>query len=126
AVGAAVVAALLTGVPAVAAGLLAPVELAVVVLTPLAAFEATSLLPGAAVQVQRSRAAAARVLALLDGADAGATRSTSTPTSTTSDAARGPSSGPVLVASGLVCGWPGRPPALRGVDLTLAPGRRLA
>ena len=64
--GVAVLAALLTGVPAVGAGLLAPVELAVVVLTPLAAFEATSLLPAAAIQVQRSRAAAARVLALLD------------------------------------------------------------
>ena len=66
AVGVAMLAALLTGVPAVGAGLLSPVELAVIVLTPLAAFEATSLLPAAAIQVQRSRAAAARVLALLD------------------------------------------------------------
>ena len=69
AVGVAMLAALLTGVPAVGAGLLTPVELAVVVLTPLAAFEATSLLPAAAIQVQRSRAAAARVLALLDAPD---------------------------------------------------------
>jgi ATP-binding cassette, subfamily C, bacterial CydC len=68
AVGVAVLAALVTGVPAVGAGLLDPVLLAVVVLTPLAAFEATSALPQAAVQVHRSRAAAARILALLDDA----------------------------------------------------------
>ncbi|MBU4335672.1 MAG: thiol reductant ABC exporter subunit CydC, partial [Actinobacteria bacterium] len=42
--GIAVLVALVTGIPAVRAGLLAPVELAVVVLTPLAAFEATSVL----------------------------------------------------------------------------------
>ncbi|QZN86644.1 thiol reductant ABC exporter subunit CydC [Cellulomonas sp. C5510] len=68
AVGLAVVAALLVGVPAVTAGTLAPVELAVVVLTPLAAFEATSVLPAAAIQVHRSRAAAQRLVALLDDA----------------------------------------------------------
>lgn len=129
AVGAAVLAALVTGVPAVTAGLLAPVELAVVVLTPLAAFEATSLLPAAAVQVQRSRAAAARVLALLDDASAqaagtpvpGGDRDDLGPRATTAGDA-----GPVLAAAGLACGWPGRPPALTGVDLVLAPGGRLA
>lgn len=128
AVGGAVLAALVTGVPAVAAGLLSPVGLAVVVLTPLAAFEATALLPAAAVQVQRSRAAAARVLALLDSpaprADApvpGVRDVAAAPTDATS-AARGP----VLVATGLACGWPGRPPVLVDVDLTLVPGRRLA
>lgn len=126
AVGAAVLAALVTGVPAVGVGLLSPVELAVVVLTPLAAFEATSLLPAAAVQLQRSRAAAARVLALLD-----APGSAPAPTSGPRPAAAAvdlpaPGRGPVLVATGLTCGWPGRPPALRDVDLTLAPGGRLA
>lgn len=130
ALGGAVVAALVTGVPAVGAGLLNPVELAVVVLTPLAAFEATSLLPAAAVQVQRSRSAAARVLALLDDADRG------TPDRGAADAppttgARPPApvprtAGPLLVATGLTCGWPGRPPAVRDVALTLAPGSRLA
>lgn len=132
AVGAAVVAALVTGVPAVAAGLLTPVELAVVVLTPLAAFEATSLLPAAAVQVQRSRAAAARVLALVDDAahaPAGDRAAAADDRAARTPSARGPrpaSTAPVLVATGLSCGWPGRPPALRDVDLTLAPGVRLA
>ncbi|MCC2313005.1 thiol reductant ABC exporter subunit CydC [Cellulomonas xiejunii] len=124
AVGVAVVAALVTGVPAVAAGLLAPVELAVIVLTPLAAFEATSLLPAAAVQVQRSRAAAARVLALVDSAGSPVTPAAVTPPAATGTTGRSP--GPVLVATGLTCGWPGRAPAVAGVDLTLAPGRRLA
>ena len=148
AVGVAVVAALVTGVPAVAAGLLAPVELAVIVLTPLAAFEATSLLPAAAVQVQRSRAAAARVLALVDsagparaaaaagGTPTTSTASTSTPSTSTpstdtpspvaGDATTARSPGPELVATDLTCGWPGRAPAVTGVDLALAPGRRLA
>ncbi|MCC2335607.1 thiol reductant ABC exporter subunit CydC [Cellulomonas wangsupingiae] len=131
AVGVAVLAALVTGVPAVGAGLLAPVELAVVVLTPLAAFEATALLPAAAVQVQRSRAAAARVLALLDAAaepgvgDAAGPGRTAAARQTPATAA-GTVGSPALVADGLVCGWPGRPPAVRGVDLVLAPGTRLA
>lgn len=68
AVGMAVLAALLLGIPATVAGTLAPVALAVVVLTPLAAFEATSVLPAAAIQLHRSRAAAARLMALLDDA----------------------------------------------------------
>ncbi|MBO0925368.1 thiol reductant ABC exporter subunit CydC [Cellulomonas sp. zg-ZUI199] len=133
AVGAAVLAALVTGVPAVRAGLLAPVELAVIVLTPLAAFEATSLLPAAAVQVQRSRAAAARVLALLDDADdARGTAEPSAPTavaprpSAPAPAPSGTAGAPRLVARSLACGWPGRPAVLTGVDLTLSPGRRLA
>ncbi|WP_218052418.1 thiol reductant ABC exporter subunit CydC [Cellulomonas algicola] len=94
AVGLAVLAALVTGVPAVGAGLLAPVELAVVVLTPLAAFEATSLLPAAAIQVQRSRAAAARILALLDdsGAPAGPQELSAATARTAGGAAAGPSS----------------------------------
>lgn len=112
-VGVAVLAALLTGVPAVAAGLLAPVDLAVIVLTPLAAFEATSLLPAAAIQVQRSRAAAVRILALLDAPpDPGPT-----------DAAPGR---PPLVAADLATGWPGSPAVVAGLDLDLRAGRSVA
>ena len=113
AVGLAVLAALITGVPAVGAGLLTPVELAVVVLTPLAAFEATSLLPAAAIQVQRSRAAAARILALLDAPTDPA------PTDP------GPA-GPPLVAVDVAAGWPGAPPVVDGLDLDLRPGRSVA
>lgn len=113
AVGVAMLAALLTGVPAVGAGLLSPVELAVVVLTPLAAFEATSLLPAAAIQVQRSRAAAVRVLALLDAPTDGPA----------TDAAPGR---PPLVATDLACGWPGTQPVVTGLTLDLRPGRSVA
>jgi ATP-binding cassette, subfamily C, bacterial CydC len=123
AVGLAVVAALVTGVPAVASGRLAAVDLAVVVLTPLAAFEATALLPVAAVQVQRSRAAAARVLALLDAAGPARPEGVAAPTDATT-ASDGPA--PHLVARGLAAGWPGRPAVVTGLDLDLAPGRAVA
>jgi len=113
AVGLAVLAALLTGVPAVAAGRLAPVELAVVVLTPLAAFEAAALLPAAAVQVHRSRAAAARILALLDAAGPPA------PEAAPTDLA------PTLEARDLAVGW-GDTVVVRGLDLDVRPGRAVA
>ncbi|MCL2465928.1 MAG: thiol reductant ABC exporter subunit CydC [Micrococcales bacterium] len=131
---AAVVVALVTGVPAVQQGILAPTTLAVVVLTPLAAFEATQALPNAAIQLQRSRAAAARILTLLDSA---AVVSPTAPRGTTQGATdattdAGPDEddqthpAPSLRATGLVCGWTGRDPAVTGVDLELAVGRTLA
>ncbi|CAM3460785.1 thiol reductant ABC exporter subunit CydC [Occultella aeris] len=70
ATGLAVVGAMLVGIPATTAGTLAPVELAVVVLTPLAAFEAAAALPAAALQVIRSGGAARRLVDLLDRAGA--------------------------------------------------------
>lgn len=66
----AVVAALVIGTQQVAAGTLTEVELAVVVLTPLAAFEATQVMAMAAVQLVRSSAAATRILDLVDTAQA--------------------------------------------------------
>lgn len=153
AVGLAVLAALVLGVPALTAGAIAPVELAVLVLTPLAAFEATAVLPAAAIQVQRSRAAAERVLALLDEAAAGEepcgpgttgeptrrgaaappspagppsspTRAPAPSSSPTTAAAPIPS--PTLAARDLVCGWPGREPVVRRLDLDVRPGRSVA
>ncbi|OJV74993.1 MAG: thiol reductant ABC exporter subunit CydC [Cellulomonas sp. 73-92] len=144
ATGLAATAALVTGIPAVVSGALAPVELAVIVLTPLAAFEATGMLPAAAVSVQRSRAAAARILALLDSAAPDAEpRGTAEPPAATSRppvqfpelsvAIHDPNvrkvnvgEGAGIVARGLDCGWPGLPPVLRGVDLDVAPGRSVA
>ena len=64
--GAAVTGALLTGVPAAHAGTLSGVALAVVVLTPLAVHEVFSGLPPAAQQLPHLRAAAARILNVLD------------------------------------------------------------
>jgi ATP-binding cassette subfamily C protein CydC len=120
ATGLAATAALVTGIPAVSSGALAPVDLAVIVLTPLAAFEATGMLPAAAVAVQKSRAAAARILALLDSAGA--------PDVHDADLRSSAEIGnePVLAARGLACGWPGLPSVLQGVDLDLAPGRSIA
>lgn len=134
--GLAVLAALALGVPATTGGLLTPVELAVVVLTPLAAFEGTALLPAAAVQVLRSRQAATRVMDLLDAV---AEETVAAPSDRGGDAP-GPSLRPdadaavapgsprpgVLRARDLACGWPGREPVVRGLDLDLAPGRRVA
>lgn len=117
AVGLAVLAALVTGVPGVVSGALAPVELAVVVLTPLAAFEATALLPAAAAQLARSRAAAARVLAVLD--DAGAAPDPE-------PAVLGAPDAPVLRADGVTVARPGGPALLRDLALELRPGRLVA
>ncbi|SDD66010.1 ATP-binding cassette, subfamily C, CydC [Sanguibacter gelidistatuariae] len=118
ATGLAVLTALVLAIPSVTNGSLSPVSLAVVVLTPLAVFEITQVLPAAAIQVHRSREAATRIMALLDAAAAGepaAPDDTVAPPAATS-----------LVASGLVCGWPGQPPTLSGLDLTLTPGRSVA
>lgn len=149
--GIAVLGALAFGIPAVGAGVLSPVELAVIVLTPLAAFEAASALPAAAVQVERSRAAAGRILALLD--DAGehdvppsdnvvmtgdarpdetsraAGRETPEPGTPPSAGWSGigtDSPGTVLRAERLDCGWTGRPIAVEGLDLEVRPGRSVA
>ncbi|MFC9789270.1 thiol reductant ABC exporter subunit CydC [Rhodococcus sp. NPDC127528] len=101
-------------------GAMTPMSLAILVLVPLAAFEATSALPGAAVALTRARLAAARVLDLLDRAD-----ETGAPTGDVALTA------PVrLDAESLRCGWPARdrtPGAATGpLDLRLAPGSRTA
>lgn len=137
AMGAAVLASLALGIPATTAGLLAPVELAVIVLTPLAAFEAAALLPGAGVALLRSRQAARRVMELLDGAAVAtgalaqhpAVTAPVVPEGTPPEAAlpaADHSAGPLLEARALACGWPGGRTLLTGLDLTLEPGRTVA
>ncbi|WP_313663812.1 thiol reductant ABC exporter subunit CydC [Cellulosimicrobium cellulans] len=128
AVGLAVLASLLLGIPAVTAGTLAPVELSVIVLTPLAVFEAANALPAAAVQLHRSRQAAARVVALLDGS---APRVT-TPAPAADASVPGPAepSSPEqasLALDDVAAGWPGAARVVvAGVDLDLRPGRAVA
>jgi len=124
ATGLAATAALVTGIPAVTSGALAPVALAVIVLTPLAAFEATGMLPAAAVSVQKSRAAAARILALLDAADEPPVQVPETHDADAGKLSSGETAG--IVARGLACGWHGLPPVLEGIDLDVAPGRSVA
>lgn len=119
--GAAVIGALLVGVPAVRDGSLAPVLLAVTVLVPLSAFEASSALAPACVQLITSAGAARRVVALVESAEA----TTAQPASAVVLPDPGPC-GPRLVARDLAVGWPGGPVVADGIDLELAPGRRLA
>ncbi|WP_163544784.1 thiol reductant ABC exporter subunit CydC [Occultella kanbiaonis] len=129
ATGLAVVGAMLVGIPATTAGTLAPVELAVVVLTPLAAFEAAGALPAAALQVIRSGGAARRLVNLLDragawptGDDASVAAATPARASATARPASAVVVDPTVVATGLACGYPGHPPVLTGLDLRLEPG----
>lgn len=133
AIGVAVLASLLLGIPALTAGHLAAVELAVVVLTPLAAFEATSTLPAAANQLLRSRQAAIRIMALLDAAAppaAGVTREAPAVSAPSALSAPGTLSVPgtrsALSAHGVTCGWPGHDAVLADLDLDLAPGQIVA
>lgn len=114
AMGAAVVAALLIGIPSTNGGLVAPVMLAVLVLTPLASFEGTAELAPAMVQLVRSANAAARIDELL--AHEAPVNAHPVPASTA----------PMLSARGLAIGWPKGPILAEGIDLELEPGRSLA
>jgi ATP-binding cassette, subfamily C, bacterial CydC len=129
AIGLAVLASLVLGIPAVAAGTLAHVELAVIVLTPLAVFEAAGVLPAAAVQMHRSRQAARRIMELLDAAaDGAATPATPAPDKLSEPArgiARASSDNHVVSMAGAACGWGGLA-AVVGVDLIVRPGRAVA
>jgi ATP-binding cassette subfamily C protein CydCD len=103
----------------VAAGRLHGVVLAVIVLTPLAAFEAVAGMPLAAQQRQRSREAAQRVYEIIDAPE---------PVREPALPAPAPTADPFPIAvRGLTARHAGQPrPALEGVDLDLAPGRRIA
>ncbi|MDO5673163.1 MAG: thiol reductant ABC exporter subunit CydC [Actinomycetaceae bacterium] len=123
---AAVIAAILLGIPAVTAGDVSAVALAVLVLTPLAAFEGTQQLAPAAVQLVHSAGAAVRIVELLGGEDAiegglGKKLEDETP-----DTASFDDIAPVLEAKDLAIGWPGGPVIASGITLTLKPGSRLA
>ena len=111
----AVVGALAIGTASLQAGYVNHVELAVLVLTPLAAFEATSLFGPAAVQVVRSAAAAERIMALLDAADSGTERTREVPEGSDS-----------VSAIDLATGWPGQPDVVRSLTLECRPGRAIA
>ena len=109
--------ALVVGLPAVHDGRLRGVLLAVVVLMPLAAFEAVAGLPAAAQALEGVRRCAARVFEVLDAPD---------PVVDAAAPADLPA-GSGLVVRGLVATWPGSAtPALDGIDLDLSPGRRVA
>ncbi|MGW3557478.1 thiol reductant ABC exporter subunit CydD [Streptomyces sp. NPDC000963] len=116
--GLTVVAAALVGVQAVRDGRLDGVSLAVVVLTPLAAFEAVTGLPLAVQYRQRVKHSAERVFEVLDAPVP--VREPRTPAA--------PPAGPFpLELSGLSARYAGQErPALTGFGLTLEAGRRVA
>ncbi|MFD4257016.1 thiol reductant ABC exporter subunit CydD [Streptomyces sp. NPDC058534] len=108
----------LVGVQAVADGRLAGVAMAVVVLTPLAAFEAVLGLPLAVQYRQRVRRSAERVYEVLDAPD---------PVGEPETPRQAPTSPSPVVLRGLAARHAGQDrDALAGLDLTLAEGRRIA
>ncbi|POX39667.1 ABC transporter [Streptomyces sp. Ru73] len=116
--GLTVAAAAVVGVQAVHDGRLSGVSLAVVVLTPLAAFEAVAGLPLAMQYRQRTRRAAERIFEVLDAP---------APVREPAEPVAAPESPFPVVVSGLTARHPGQHrPALDGVGFTLAPGRRIA
>lgn len=116
--GLTVAAAAFVGIPAVHDGRLAGVELAVVVLTPLAAFEAVTGLPLAVQYRQRVRRSAERVYEVLDAP---------VPVQEPVRPAAAPASPFPLEVRGLTARHAGQPErALDGVDLRLEAGRRVA
>ncbi|MFD3742007.1 thiol reductant ABC exporter subunit CydD [Streptomyces sp. NPDC058629] len=116
--GLTVVAAASVAVPAVNGGRLAGVALAVVVLTPLAAFEAVAGMPLAVQYRQRVLRSAERVYEVLDAP---------VPVREPAAPADAPASPFPLEVRGLSVHYPGaRHNALESVDLTLVPGRRIA
>ncbi|MEU3546103.1 thiol reductant ABC exporter subunit CydD [Streptomyces longwoodensis] len=108
----------LVGVQAAAAGRLGGVALAVVVLTPLAAFEAVLGLPLAVQYRQRVRRSAERVYEVLDSPE---------PVREPEQPRRAPASPFPLLVKGLTARYAGQHrDALAGIDLRLTEGRRIA
>ncbi len=109
---------LLVGIPAVLSGRLDATELAVITLIPLAAFELVVGLPVATQALQRVRQAAARVFEVSDA---------DVPVPEPAQPAALPDSPFGLEARSVWAEYPGAAgPALQGVDLSLAPRRRVA
>ncbi|WRS29495.1 thiol reductant ABC exporter subunit CydC [Actinomycetaceae bacterium MB13-C1-2] len=116
AMGLTVVGVLIVSIPETNAGLVAAVALAVLALTPLAAFEGTADLGPASVQLIKSARAAERIMALLGPDDKISQQAHQIP---------GFDSTPPrveMVAQDLEVGWPGREVAVTNINLEIAPG----
>ncbi|MGB6208867.1 thiol reductant ABC exporter subunit CydC [Mycobacterium sp.] len=120
AIGVSVLGAVVAGIGV--AGSVAPTTLAILMLLPLSAFEATTALPAAAIQLTRSRLAARR---LLDFGTAGPTLPSVDAGPSSASAAALPSLKGRLRTDNMVAACRGgRPPAALTIDLP--PGARLA
>ncbi len=115
--GGAVIAMLLVAIPAVRSGELVGVNLAVLVLLPLATYEAVVAMPTAALALGRVRGSAQRVVEVLDAVDP-----VPDPVA--------PAAVPVGVVGvridDLHASWPSGPEVLEGLSLDVAPGERVA
>jgi len=109
---------LLLGVAATGTGTLSRVPLAVLTLTALAAFEAVTALPAAAVQLGQARVAAGRIAAITDTPDP--VREPRYPRTLP------PGRVTITLRDATVRYRPDGPPALDRVSLELPPGRRVA
>jgi thiol reductant ABC exporter CydC subunit len=118
AAGLTVWAVLLLAVAATGSGTLTRVPLAVLTLTALAAFEAVTALPAAAIQLGQARASAGRITAVLDAPDP--VRDPPVPLPLPEGPVR------VRLRGAQVRYQPGGPLALDGVNLDLDRGRRVA
>jgi thiol reductant ABC exporter CydC subunit len=114
--GVALVAVLLVAIPLVAGGRVEPVYLAMLPLTALAALEAVASLPPAVEHLERSLAAARRLFELTDTPPAVVDPAVSAPA---------PTLGSVEVRGLRFAYEAGEPPVLDGLDLVLAPGDRV-
>jgi thiol reductant ABC exporter CydC subunit len=128
--GAAVLGALITGAAAVRAGRLDGGLLVVVVLVPLAGVEIVAALSTAARQALRHRGDTALLRAMPDTRVPAGPRSVPAPEATVTAGARAGDGGPrgcALSLRGVRAGWPGSDgETLRGLDLELPQGRRVA
>ncbi|WP_066912731.1 thiol reductant ABC exporter subunit CydC [Millisia brevis] len=131
AAGLTVLCSILVGAAVYANGGLSAPAFAVAVLFPLAALEAAAAVPEAAVALVRARAAAGRVVALVDAAgtddtriDGGTDAAGPVGEAGVSATADRPVATPELRARGLRAAWPGGPGGME-VDIDLAPGDRL-
>lgn len=114
--GIAVVACLVAAIPAVVDGRIGPAWLAVAALLPLAAYDVVAMLPSSALAYQRVRGSAERLNEVLDAPD---------PVHDPRDPQPLPRPPLPLQCSEVIAAWTDEP-VLRGVDLTVASGERVA
>ena len=115
--GGAVIAMLLVAIPALRSGELVGVNLAVLVLLPLATYEAVVAMPTAALALGRVRGSAQRVVEVLDAVD---------PVPDPAAPAAVPSGVVGVRIEELTAAWPNGPEVLEGLSLEVAPGERVA
>ena len=114
--GTAVVACLVAAIPAVTEGRIGPAWLAVAALLPLAVYDIVATLPASALAYQRVRGSAERLNEVLDSPD---------PVHDPLDPVPLPRPPMPLACRGLVAAWTDEP-VLRGIDLHVASGERVA